>query len=541
MPHHRHTRLIMAIVAALLLLMVRPARAQQRFVVIQDTVSVNNLVPSNKLSRHYLSNIRKYRDYYFCVLNESFKFEYEAYQTLLAVSVKDGSSRTVGFPEDLDPICRLNLLIWNNVLYLEYSDYHDITRNYRFDYDQWQWIPVPHIPDFFYEDENYYVVPRYGNDMLFVEKNTTWYPETKNGWLQMEPVNRPYLNHFGKCRIIRTKDHYLFIHRGKIDSLPVDRPGNPGYTNTLGDVFGEESMFHPTDKWVFEGDPVRRHHCLGCGYNIGYHRCPQCDTVFHNAFYVNGQLFFIVTALGRTFIAQNDNGKLQVVQPLLQDNHKMLDPDLDGRDLNCAPNYCHLHFTSNGARDYGTRNSGTIDVEDTTVYIRYFTNHQKDDSLPIAHDNATEPILDFLMNNLPDIPLSKLDSLEQRLSEFGLERFIPLNNGYFPIAYQNDKDYAEYPYYRILDGLVCRRVYCVNTQDSVVKSAYLEWRRSYYGPHGMDNKDWKEEIKCKYEEASTILTRLTGMNPQQVFQVCRVWIYKGLTIKLYYDGRVVIY
>ncbi len=542
MHYHRHTHLILVLVAMLLLLAVRPARGQQRFTVIQDTVSVNDLALYNKLSKYYLTDIRKYRDYYFCVLHESSKFEYNAQQTLLAVSVKDGCSKTVGFPEDYDPLCRLNLLIWNNVLYLKCSDYNDNTRNYRFDYDQWQWLPVPPIPDFFYEDENYYVVPRYGNDMLFVEKNTTWYPETKNGWLQMEPVKRPYLNHFGKCRIIRTKDHYLFIHRGKIDSLPVDRPGDPGHTNTLGDVFGEESMFYPTDKWVFEGDPVRRRHCLGCGCSIGNHRYSQTDTVFHNAFYVNGQLFFIVTVSGRTFIAQSENGKLQVVQPLLQDNHKIMDPDLDNRDLNCAPNYCHLRFTANGARDYRTRNSGTIDVEDTTVYIRYFTYHQKDDSLPIAPDNATEPLLAFLLNNLPNIPLSKLDSCERQLSEVGLGRFIPIHNGYYPKDYQNPKEYGNFPYYRILDnGLVCRREYCVHKQDSVVKSAYLEWRRSYYGPHGMDNKDWKEEIKGEYEEASTILTRLTGMNPQQVLQVCRVWTYNGLTIKLYYNGRMVIY
>ena len=537
MPHHRYAHLIMVLVAMLLLLAARPARGQQRFTIIQDTVSVNDLALYNKLSEFYLTDIRKYRDYYFCEFHESFKFEYNTYETLLAISIKDGTSKIVEHPENMDNLWNVDLFIWNDTLYLQAKDYNYNKKGYYFDYDKWQWHSVSHIPDYFYEDENYYVVPRYGNEMLFIEKNTTLYPETKNGWLQMVPVNRPYLNHFGKCRIIRTKDNYLFIHRGKIDSLPVDRPGDPGHTNTLGDVFGEESMFYPTDKWVFEGDPVRRHLCLGCGCSIGYHRYPQSDTVFHNAFYVNGQLFFIVTVSGRTFIAQSENEKLQVVQPLLQDNHKIMDPDLDDRDLNCAPNYCHLYFKANSAR-----NSGTIDVEDTTVYIRYFTYYQKDDSLPIASDNATEPLLAFLLNNLPDIPLSKLDSCERQLSEVGLGRFIPLHNGYYPKDYQSPKEYGNFPYYRILDnGLVCRREYCVHKQDSVVKSAFLVWRRSYYGPHGMDNKDWKEEIKGEYEEASTILTRLTGMKPQQVLQVCRVWIYNGLTIKLYYDGCIIIY
>ena len=532
MNHHRHTHLVIFFASVLLLLASRPARGQQRFTVIRDTVYVNDLAPYNKMSETYLTNIRKYRDYYFCKFYESLKFEHNSCMTLLAISVKDGTSKIVEKPMGIDDFWNVNLFIWNDTLYLEAWDYNYNKKGYYLDYDKWQWHSVSHIPNYFYEDENYYVYPRRGNQLLFVEKNTTWYPETKNGWLQMVPVNRPYINHFGGSRIIKTKDHYLFIRRARIDSLPISRPGEPGYTNTLGKVF-EEFRFGPTDKWAFEGDPTN---CWGfrCGFecHIGY-REPVLDTVFHKAFYVNDQLYFIISVSDRTFIAQKENGTFREVQPLFQ-NIKI--SELYDNYLNRAPNSCHLDL-SNSLGDYGT-----IDVEDTTVYIRRFLYHQEEDSVPIVPDNATEPILDFLLNNLPDILLSKLDSCEQHLSEVGLGRFIPLNNGYFPLAYQNDKQYAKYPYYRILDdGLVCRRAYCVHRQDSVVKAVFIEWRRSYYGPHGWDKKDWNEEISAKCEKVADIITRLTGTKPQQDYQNCRKWTYNGLTIKLYDYGCMVIY
>ncbi len=534
MNHHRHTHLVIFFASVLLLLASRPAQGQQRFTVIRDTVYVNDLAPYNKMSETYLTNIRKYRDYYFCIFRESFKFEHNSCMTLLAISLKDGTSKIVEKPEDINDLWNDNLFIWNDTLYLVSTDYNHNKKGYRFDYDKWQWHSVSHIPNYFYEDENYYVVPRSNVDLLFVDKNTTWYPETKNGWLQMEPVNRPYLNHFAGSRIIRTKDHYLFIRRGKIDSLPISRPGEPGHENTLGKIF-EEFRFYPTSKWVFEGDPTNYGFQCGLGNShIGY-REPILDTVFHNALYVNDRLYFIITVQDRTFIARKENGVFREVQPLFQ-NVKIIS-ELYDNDLNRAPNSCHLHF-SNSTRDYGT-----VDIEDTTVFIRCFLyHHQEEDSLPIVPDNATEPILDFLLHNLPDISLSKLDSCEQQLSEVGLGRFIPLNNGYFPIAYQNDKKYAKYPYYRILDdGLVCRRAYCVHKQDSVVKAVFIEWGRSYYGPHGWDKKDWNEEIKGKCEEVSDILTQLTGTKPEQDYQIRRKWTYNGLTIKLYDYGCMVIY
>ena len=245
MNHHRHTLLVIFFASVLLLLAARPARGQQRFTVIRDTVYVNDLAPYNKMSETYLTNIRKYRDYYFCKFCESFKFEHNSCMTLLAISVKDGTSKIVEKPEDINDLWNDNLFIWNDTLYLVSTDYNHNKKGYRFDYDKWQWLSVSHIPNYFYEDENYYVVPRSNVDLLFVDKNTTWYPETKNGWLQMEPVNRPYLNHFAGSRIIRTKDQYLFIRRGKIDSLPISHPGEPGHENTLGKIF-DEFRFYPT-------------------------------------------------------------------------------------------------------------------------------------------------------------------------------------------------------------------------------------------------------------------------------------------------------
>ena len=114
MNHHRHTHLGIFFAAVLLLIAMRPARGQQQFTVIVDTVSVNDLAPYNKLSKTYLTDILKYRDYYFCEFHESFKFEHSSCKTFLAITVKDGTSKIVEKPEDINDLWNDNLFIWND-------------------------------------------------------------------------------------------------------------------------------------------------------------------------------------------------------------------------------------------------------------------------------------------------------------------------------------------------------------------------------------------------------------------------------------------
>ena len=215
-----------------------PVRAQQRFMVIQDTLSLNEILHhSGNFSEIRLAQVEKYRDYYFCICVENLFFEHYSDNWILAVSVNGREIREVGFPDGFND--DYAIFVWNDTLFLK--PYSANNAGYYFDYGNWCWRYVPDVPNCIYEDENFYVIPRYwdskhSDDIFFVDKATTWYPETKNGWLQMEPVNRPYLNHFGKCRIIKNDNLYYFIHNGKVDTLPATQPGEPGFFDNLGDV-----------------------------------------------------------------------------------------------------------------------------------------------------------------------------------------------------------------------------------------------------------------------------------------------------------------
>lgn len=532
MHYHRHIHLILVLVAMLLLLAVRPARAQQRFVVKYDTVSLNGISPASGLSVSCsLGQIRKYRDYYFGIYTEQKRFGLSE-KTLLAISIRDGISRPIEYPEDIEDNWSYGLFVRNDVLYLGSSSDN---KSYCFDYDNWQWRRAPYVSVYWYEDENYYVVPRYkgGSDMLFVEKNTTWYPETKNGWLQMEPVNRPYLNHFGRSRIIKGASQYYFIrNNGRIDSLPLNRPGEIGYMDVLGDVFGCETKnsFSPREKWVFESDmdlSLRRLYYSYGSCRIGY-REPIQDYICRTAFCVNNQLYLVVSGRDKTFIAQMVNGEIREIEPLIYGFRHFR--DLSGEwFFNSVPNSCHLEFTEE-------HSTVSVDVEDTNVYIRYFTFDCHPDSLPIASEKSTEHILDFLLKNLPDIPLSNVDSCERNWGGLGLSRFSSLNNGFFPARYQNPNKYGKLSYYKFYnDGWRSEFEYCVQKRDSMVKAVFIDWFPAKY-----EYRTWGMESSAKCKEVKDIVSRITGVQPQQEKFFLK-WEYNNLVIELYDNTRMVIY
>ena len=369
--------------------------------------------------------------------------------------------------------------------------------------------------------------------MLFVEKNTTWYPETKNGWLQMEPVNRPYLNHFGRSRIIKGASQYYFIrNNGRIDSLPLNRPGEIGYMDVLGDVFGCETKnsFSPREKWVFESDmdlSLRRLYYSYGSCRIGY-REPIQDYICRTAFCVNNQLYLVVSGRDKTFIAQMVNGEIREIEPLIYGFRHFR--DLSGEwFFNSVPNSCHLEFTEE-------HSTVSVDVEDTNVYIRYFTFDCHPDSLPIASEKSTEHILDFLLKNLPDIPLSNVDSCERNWGGLGLSRFSSLNNGFFPARYQNPNKYGKLSYYKFYnDGWRSEFEYCVQKRDSMVKAVFIDWFPAKY-----EYRTWGMESSAKCKEVKDIVSRITGVQPQQEKFFLK-WEYNNLVIELYDNTRMVIY
>lgn len=93
----------------------------------------------------------------------------------------------------------------------------------------------------FYEDDRYTVLYERGfgcgagGSVIFEEKVTSWYPVTKNGWLQYEPVHRRYLCDGAPGRIVRTDSAYYLVYSDRrVCSFDIgENPGQIGYLNEL--------------------------------------------------------------------------------------------------------------------------------------------------------------------------------------------------------------------------------------------------------------------------------------------------------------------
>ena len=268
---------------------------------------------------------------------------------------------------------------------------------------------------YFYEDDRYQV--KFVLDGLhFIEKQLTWEAKTSNGSLQMEPVYRQYKRCGKPIRILKNDGKYYFIHRCQIRELREDlHPGGRVYSTTLfsdpmvRDMF---ELFSWSDKGYFTetyldearividmttdityGRPngyvkhvtpithyskngVRLDTIINNEKSSCYKYCcidgdRHGDMIFEGAFCVNGEIYTVVNPPQNTYIARLDGDSLTMVVDLGQ--HFLFDNPLKNFYLisrqNMSANCCLLEFNSK----YGT---GVIDIEDTTVRIRYFKHVQ---------------------------------------------------------------------------------------------------------------------------------------------------------------------
>lgn len=297
MNHHRHTHLIIFLVAVLLLMAARPTRGQQQFTVIVDTV--------------YLTA---------------------------------GEEMPLG--------------------------YNDYPLRYK------QTFP-------FYEDDRHTVFyERHwhlegGGYVIFEEKETSWYPVTKNGWLQYEPVHRRYLYDGTPSRIVRTDSAYYLVYPDHVCSFDIgENPGQIGYLNELpsDDIdfpWVNEKWYYPNkggntlNKQEFKGTVVLH----GCSIGRKY-RYQKPDTCIEQAFCVGNGIYCIVTTPETTSIERVNKGCFERVVdlgrrfdftngifPLRWEEEKI-------RDLNRTNDGCRLVF-----RD--AFNNGTLTVKGSTVHIQY--------------------------------------------------------------------------------------------------------------------------------------------------------------------------
>ncbi len=270
---------------------------------------------------------------------------------------------------------------------------------------------------YFYEDDRYQVKFVSGG-LRFIEKQLTWEAKTTNGSLQMEPVYKQYKRYGKPIRILKNDGKYYFIHRCQIRELREDlHPGGRVYSTTIfsdpmvRDMFesfswSDEGYFTETyldearividmttDVRYFRSNGYVKHVTPITHYSkngvksdtIISDNASSCykygcidgdkhgDMIFEGAFCVNGKIYTVVNTPQTTYIACLDGDSLTMVADLGQ--HFLFKDPLKNLYLisrqNMSSNCCLLEFNSKDGKL-----SGVIDIEDTTVKIRYFIHVQ---------------------------------------------------------------------------------------------------------------------------------------------------------------------
>ena len=442
----------------------------------------------------------------------------------------------VSLPKDFQGNSYGDLFVRHDTLFLRpYQDCEEQS-GYYFDMDTWYWKPVEGISNMIYEDDLYSVavidVGEWGSYTWFIEKN----------FIQKKKASsRQYLMPGKLSRIIKKNNVYYFIRGSKVDTLislkgkaqlcennhtyeAVVRDGYK-YLYSLGSWRSEDSLTTtpvPTF-FQFEGSSDIE----GWGEKI-------YDTLFYNAFLTDNQLYYVVNTKENTYIAQLKDDKLHNIVDFGRryDFFKWYNSN---RGLNEAPNQCFLLFREN------ENSFGVMEIQDKLIHIRHFIHKQ--DTLPYIGTDNIEPLLTYLLNQFDHLTYTQVDEMEKSLQATSYGRFKELANEYYPAEFQTGK-YKQIKYYTVIDDKqMFTMSYCVNKSNSMVSGAFFEWDKNPKSDIGYNDYNELSLEKQKTEEVRRILTQVTGKEP--VIKVERstylLWEYRNLSIKLYEEGRMVMY
>ena len=542
MNHHRHTPLVMILASLLLLLAVQPAKGQQQFSVIRDTVQINAADYFNPISTVGMKWSVAYQDWYFCIFDEMDVFEFWRRQNVFLAISKDGKTiRKVDCPDNFKNNYYGDLYVWHDTLFLHtYYSTHD-PLGYYFDLKQWEWVPTNGVSNLIYEDDSYQVafedVGEWGMYTWFMEK-------TGRSGKKLGDNPNQYIRSGRISRIIRMDSVYYFIHSNSVVSTPVAGAKGILCNDTTAYYVGANldyaflDFYLPTQiknenkeepfptLFKFTGKKVVSTDWWNEGKTV-----TKYDTLFNQAFRIKDQLFCITTAPKNTFIAQIRNNKAVKVYDFGR-KYDFFYPNGMFRGKNLANNRCFLQFN----KDFYTY--GMMDVEDSIIRIRYLVHNQ--DTLPIVGKDNIKPLLEYLLNHLDSLSLDDLRRYESQLNGTGNHLFREVN-GYFPNKYQKNDKYKCTSFYKIVNKkqtLITE--YCVHLPDSMVKGVYLEWVKTNFFDSDHYSGGACDNVASKCAEVSAILTQITGNTPQQG-KNHKKWTHKNLTIELYDDGRMVIY
>jgi len=391
-------RIFIALALVMILCGMVPNLRAQQFTVSTDTINVyfnsdKDTHFQNKFWR--LERAVKYHGYYFLKFGDYCYYDFDWDNAIVvAVPEMDGPVKNMALPEDFNRTFTItyDMFVRDNLLYVKSLDKYnsdlwpDIQPGYFLNETNWTWQRVQNVSDIAYEDDRYQV--KVGCGLLFVEKQLTWEANTSNGSLQMEPVYKQYKRYGEPIRILKNDGKYYFIHRCQIRELgEAQHPGGRVYRTAI--------FRDPAVRELFDG-------CRFCGENDGYfaedyideaqivndvtsYRASSShnyyyidgirhgDTIFEGAFCVDDHVYVVVNTPQTTYIARLDGDSLTMVTDLGQ-HFECIDPLQKSRPINrlsMSPNCCLLEFNSKDGRS-----SGVIDIEDTTVRIRYFKHIQ---------------------------------------------------------------------------------------------------------------------------------------------------------------------
>jgi len=529
MNHHRHTHLGIFFASVLLLLAAWPARGQQQFTVIRDTVLINAADYFSPISSVSLGWVTKYQGWYFCIFEEKDIFEsWKGDRILLAISEDGHEVKRVDFPSR-DFSVYGDFFVRDGKLILK-PYYTEIAgKGFIFDDKNWSWKPANSISDIIYDDDLYTIAYKdYGE-----WGDYTWFIKKKNKTQYIRPERF--------SRIVRIDSVYYFVHRNRIDSVLV--------SDTMG--YRSNGLWHYDNSimWLFERDMFRNNSemittlstvkpqpsiFISKGKKNPTSFWPEIiyDTLLNHAFSVGNHLYCIATTPQKTIIAKVREGQLQEEIDLERKYDFLLKGDCY-RGVNVANTQSLLGFKES----YHT--SGIIDAEDSVIRILNITHNQ--DTLPALGTDNVGKLLEHLLNNFNNLSINNLDSIEQELGGTGNYQYEPFNNGYFSDEYKNAKEYVGTKYYKVVDNTqTLITSYCIHLPDSMVKGVYLTWvKTNFFNSNSRRSAD-AEGYEAKCAELSDIITHLTGKKPKQVENHLE-WDYKGFTIRLYRYARVAIY
>lgn len=501
-----------------------------QFFLLEDTVWINDAVFISPISTLEMIRAVKYRGFYFCIFREVQIYEHWVSKNRLLVISEDGKEVVeVDLSYyDLQRDYVGDLYVRHDTLFIK-PYYSCEQKGYFFDMELWKWQPVKQISDVIYEDNQYSIayidMGEWGAYNWFMEKPY----DTKTD------VNQ-YIMTKNISRIIKKDNVYYFIHGHKVDTLSSllgkAQLCKPDQTYEV--VARDNSKFmHQIDNsdWL-KTEPVPTLFQFEGDVDTEWWESKTYDTLFENAFLTDNQLYYVVNTKGNTYIAQLVGDKLHNV---IDFGHRYDFFKWYGNGHNLAPNQCFLQFKEND------NSYGVMEIQDKLIHIRHFI--LKQDTLPYIGTDNIEPLLNYLLNQFDHLTYAQVDKKEKSLQATCYGRFKGLANDYFPAEYQTGK-YKRINYYTVIDDKQMFTVsYCVNESNSIVKGAFFDWDKN--PKSNLSYNDYYELgiEKQKTGEVRRILTRLIGREPVKRVErsTYLLWEYRNIIIKLYEDGRMVMY